>query len=105
MNKLRLAAERNPARWAVEFWLIESDGDGNKNIGTSVLMEPLPDGSFVRNPTFSLSEDDAQEFIDRLWESGFRPSGMSAETLTAQGRHLEDMRRIAFQFIEGLKRK
>ena len=43
-----------------------------------------------------------QHFLDELWSAGFRPSGVSDAQMTAQGRHLEDMRKIAFKFIDGV---
>lgn len=53
------------------------------------------------DPTFSLTKDQAQQFIDALWSAGLRPSegSGSAGSLAATQRHLEDMRKIAFSFI------
>lgn len=56
-------------------------------------------------PTVTLSCSAAlaeQVLMDELWDRGFRPSeGLgSAGALAATQQHLEDMRRIAFRYIE-----
>lgn len=60
-------------------------------------------GGARRDPTFSLMKDQAQQFIDALWSAGLRPSegSGSAGSLAATERHLADMRKIAFSFIQG----
>lgn len=54
-------------------------------------------------PTFTLTEGDAQLFMDELWRCGVRPGDGTGSTgqLAATERHLEDLRRLVF---EGAKR-
>jgi hypothetical protein len=53
-------------------------------------------------PLFELSMKDAQHLMDNLWFCGLRPSEGtgSAGSLKATQSHLEDMRKIAFHFLE-----
>jgi hypothetical protein len=46
-----------------------------------------------------LSDIQAQELIDKLWQAGYRPTEGkgSAGALVATERHLEDMRRLVFE--------
>lgn len=46
-----------------------------------------------------LSDAQAQELMDRLWQAGYRPAEGkgSAGALAATERHLEDMRRLVFE--------
>ena len=50
-------------------------------------------------PTMQLSPEDAQKFIDALWQAGLRPTEGtgSAGSLAATQRHLEDMRALVFK--------
>jgi len=53
-------------------------------------------------PLFELPMKDAQHLMDSLWNCGLRPSEGtgSAGSLKATQTHLEDMRKIAFHFLE-----
>ena len=46
-----------------------------------------------------LTQEAAQKLIDSLWDAGLRPTegSGSAGSFAAQGRHLEDMRKIVFE--------
>ena len=68
-----------------------------ERVATGLTWETLPEGSYLE-PTFTLSDEDAQRLMDDLWNCGLRPAqGRQSEGVTAaQGRHLEDMRTIAF---------
>jgi hypothetical protein len=54
------------------------------------------------SPIFYMQIQDAQVLMDDLWAAGMRPTEGtgSAGSLSATQKHLEDMRRIAFRFIE-----
>ena len=47
----------------------------------------------------SLHPEEAQHLADQLWAAGVRPtqSAQSHGAFEAQGRHLEDMRRLVFE--------
>ena len=53
-------------------------------------------------PTFKLNNVEAQFLFDELFRAGLRPSDGSGSIgqLEATERHLEDMRKIALQFIK-----
>lgn len=61
-------------------------------------MKVLPDG-IEGPPAFSLEPEDAQKFMDELWDCGLRPTeGVgSAGAMAAVQRHLEDMRQLVFK--------
>jgi len=96
---LRLSVYRNPARRAVEIYMYDYDAQvplGIKPLETAVLTN----GELVE-PTFFLSEEGAQGLLDELWREGFRPQNYEGTgTIEATRKHLEDMRKIAFNFIE-----
>lgn len=52
----------------------------------------------ANDPLIVLDFEDAQRLADELWAAGVRPAqGKQSEGVTgAQGKHLEDMRAIAF---------
>lgn len=62
------------------------------------MREPKEEGTEV-HPCFNLSRDDAQTFMDELWNVGIRPTEGtgSAGSLAATQRHLDDMRHLVFK--------
>lgn len=50
-------------------------------------------------PDIMLPMESAQKLMDQLWDCGLRPTegSGSAGSFSAQGRHLDDMRRIVFK--------
>jgi hypothetical protein len=66
--------------------------------GRTVIFEPLEPCVLQQEPTFTLDLAEAQRLMDELWNCGCRPTqGKQSEGVTAaQGRHLEDMRALAF---------
>ncbi len=63
-------------------------------VDESALAE-TPEG-MVLPPTAVVSIDQAAQLMDDLWAAGVRPSRKHGLDYGAQGRHLEDMRAIAF---------
>lgn len=83
-------------------WLVERDDNGKPtNYVKSVVSEPLPEAYYV-SETFRIAFDEAQRLMDQLWDCGLRPSegSGSAGAMAATQRHLEDMRRIAFDALK-----
>jgi hypothetical protein len=75
--------------------------DGNRPVryaGRAVTFEALETGVPQAEPTFTIQLPEAQRLMDELWNCGVRPTqGRQHEGVTAaQGRHLEDMRTLAF---------
>jgi len=60
-----------------------------------------------RAPAFALSDQETQSLMDNLWKCGFRPTEArgSAGSMEAQSKHLEDMRKIAFNKLKIDKEK
>jgi hypothetical protein len=67
----------------------------------SVEMEPINDAVHYWEPPISMSRENAQALMDRLWNIGLRPSEGtgSAGALAATQAHLDDMRQIAFDLL------
>lgn len=54
----------------------------------------------LREPAFTLSFESAQRLMDELWRCGIRPTEEgTAGQVAAMQAHLQDMRRIVFDFI------
>lgn len=96
MNNFKVRAVRAPWGRGVEF-LAEENGA----VGKPIIMEPHINKGISVSPTFSLSMDAAQTLMDDLWNCGLRPTegSGSAGAFAAQGKHLEDMRKIVFDKI------
>ncbi len=75
--------------------------NGQLVVGKPIVMEAVPaEMQCVSHPAaIYLSGDDAQRFIDELWNAGLRPTegSGSAGSLAATQRHLEDMRALVFK--------
>lgn len=98
--KTYIQAFRSPIYHGVELYIGQIDRNtGRTALATNIEFKMLDGGEYVP-PVLTLKLDEAQEFIDQLWEQGFRPSSLSNSDLSAQKKHLEDMRKIAFKFLE-----
>ena len=66
---------------------------------TDFVVERNPEPGQVVEPSFKMNYEDAQRFMDDLWECGLRPSEGtgSAGALAATQKHLEDMRKLVFK--------
>lgn len=70
----------------------------------NVVMVPYKGDDAYRpeRPNLVLSNTSAQRLMDLLWNCGLRPTEGkgSAGAFNAQGKHLEDMRKIAFAQLQ-----
>ena len=91
-ERLQIRAFQEPYDRTIAFY----GKIGNQRV-TALQLEPFVDGE-MHSPSFRMWHTDAQELMDSLWSAGLRPAqGKQSEGVTAaQGRHLEDMRAIAF---------
>lgn len=82
--------------WSDDFGLFAIKEEGqNRSIGVSITFEDRPRcAALDAEPTLSLNREGAQKLMDDLYDAGLRPS--QERRSEAQGRHLEDMRTIAF---------
>ncbi len=103
-NRKKFYAYRAPWADRVEFFYFENDPDGKRYTIETVTRKEFVEG-IENTPTFTLSEEEAQEFINALWDNGFRPTKYENPNaaLQAQSNHLADMREIAFMFLKAKK--
>ena len=103
MVTMKLHVEKSPQRDMVDFFLVGRDANDYLYVGMPVAVEIKQNIEIAgpREPTFSIPTDQAQNFIDELWNAGFRPSEeMSLGAYQAQGKHLADMQMIAFRLMD-----
>ena len=64
-------------------------------------MRPLIEGQAIP-PALNISESEAQQLCDALWEAGIRPTNGAGSTgqLAATQEHLADMKTIAFSALK-----
>lgn len=94
--------EQSMYRDSVDFLLLHHRG-GQTTSGqrTEFVLVPSEEG-LILEPTFSVTRQEAQQIINGLWRSGFRPkdgSGAIAHVEAIEG-HLQDMRKIAFNRLK-----
>lgn len=83
------------------------DGDRDfptkRSVATSIVFTEVEPGKEMPiNPLLTLTPTDAQALMDELWHCGLRPThgSGSAGSLAATERHLDDMRKIAFELLQ-----
>lgn len=87
---------------SVELFLYDDPrSPGKIRMATGLIFEDVEQGMFTP-PTTRLDLSEAQELMDDLWQCGLRPSEGtgSAGAMAATQKHLEDMRKIAFKYID-----
>ena len=103
-NSLKVEVQSNAPLRRIDFYLVEiAPLDGTTmHLGQPVTMEAVNlDDPVALPPTFSLSLQSAQAFMDALWGTGIRPTeNGSAGQLDAMKAHLEDMRRLVFEGVK-----
>jgi hypothetical protein len=64
-------------------------------------LRPLIEGQEIP-PALNLSESEAQQLCDALWEAGIRPTNGAGSTgqLAATQDHLADMKKIVFHTLK-----
>jgi hypothetical protein len=89
---IEIAAFAEPYALAVGIYIRQGSG-----LVTNLTFTKVDDGE-MHSPSFRLHVSEAQARMDSLWTAGLRPAaGKQSEGVTAaQGRHLEDMRALAF---------
>jgi hypothetical protein len=96
----QLFVNRNPAMAGFEIWVVHREYSGDLSVMAPGAFHPEKEGDQVE-PTLRLRKDEMQGLMDELWNQGVRPTrNESAGAFEAQNKHLEDMRKIAFMFLE-----
>lgn len=100
-SRLEIRATRQPfIHDTIEIRMAEISGK-KVSIVQPLTLETIDLNETCRElpPAFSLSPEDAQQFMDELWRTGIRPTegAGSVGQLAAVSRHLEDMRTLVFK--------
>lgn len=84
----------------IDVFLFRHSDAGRRMQPVSIEWAVVERGAAV-SADMVLGAERAQQLMDDLWDAGLRPTqGRQSEGVTqAQGRHLEDMRTIAFRSI------
>ena len=96
MNNLEMRFLTNPMTGRLDLYIVKTS-KGKRLIAKLDNFEEVPDGAYF-SPCASLEWNAGQSFANQLWDLGIRPeqSKQSQGAHEAQGRHLDDMRAIAF---------
>lgn len=96
MDRIEIHANKVPYDRRIDLYFIQ----GNKFI-SGVKFSEIEPGSEI-NKAVQIDVDTAQSLMNQLYNIGIRPTGIeqSIAALPATKNHLEDMRKIAFMFLE-----
>ena len=96
--EIEIRAYRNPTQaFALELYGFNRE---HSHAATALIMVEKPSGIRM-DPFVSLNQSEAQVLADSLYDAGIRPSQMAVKKdEDAVLRHLEDMRKIAFGWLE-----
>lgn len=72
----------------------------NKELYHKGKFELISDFGHMCPYSFIFPDEVMQDLMNQMWENGIRPSKFNTKDESAQAAHLEDMRTIAFKFIE-----
>lgn len=97
MTKMKLRVFRNPASQYTELYIYQLLPDGKVAHVESLNMVEVEPTQYSP-PTLVMENDAAHELLQSLWDQGYRPANYQDES--AMKAHLEDMRKIAFKFLE-----
>lgn len=105
-KKLDLQCRRQPWSNRIEMAILSTETIGGSRFGYvgKVVFHKIEEGQMVDdNDVIPMKNEEAQQLMDELWRCGLRPTegAGSAGQMAATERHLADMRKIAFKFIEG----
>lgn len=100
MNENRIHVEDRDMFNEIVLYFIQDNA-----ICTNMTFETMEEGTLYggKDPVrFRLRREHAQSLLDRLWNMGFRPADTryNSDSLNIMRSHLEDMRKIAFTFLE-----
>ena len=98
--KLR-ALKEGILQQAISIYGFEKDGDKIYIAQPLLIVEESPKDCINPDPICKLSPEMAQSLMDDLWDCGLRPSegAGSAGALAATQKHLEDMRKLVFDYL------
>jgi hypothetical protein len=98
---LKFRIFRNPADFGFQFhaYIDERDAGGGVYVAKPVEFERTEPGTAAMTSLLSISDKQAQQIIDELWDAGVRPSNGEGNSgqIGAMKMHLMDMRAIVSQ--------
>ena len=97
-NKIKVSAQYKPMQDSVELFIHTSDA-----YCTKIEMKHDDNlGSYHIPASLEINRDMAQRLLDQLWNIGLRPynNKYGDEVVKTMANHLDDMRNIAFKFLE-----
>ena len=95
-DQTKINVFRNPASRRTELYIWQRVGDKIGAVESVNILEVLPGEESM--PSLYLDDESCLELLQSLWNQGYRPANYLDES--AQKAHLEDMRKIAFKFLE-----
>lgn len=104
VKDVRLLVSRRDWQLNFSFLLVARNIVDNGPLYAEIKFKHWDVNSGLDNPdkTFSMQPDEMQLLMNELWKIGMRPSGEldSIGQLNSLKSHLDDMRKIAFKFLE-----
>jgi hypothetical protein len=90
---------QDSAPWGrgLSVWLVDRHQDGKVFVAPPVVFTECDPGE-TSAPSFAMSQEAAQELMNRMWQLGIRPrdgEGTMAH-VGAMKAHIEDLRKVAF---------
>ena len=103
LDRLQFRFERRFMADNFDVYIYEKDKHGI-SVALPIPMQRIEEKDAVLQPQpcLVLMSEECQGLMDELWNTGFRPTEGtgSAGALAATQKHLEDMRKIAFDLLE-----
>ncbi len=105
MQRIKFEVMRNPL-WSgagLEIHIYQPANDSRHGcVARPVQFEPLDEGMMRPAPALPLTEDEAQQLCDALWEAGVRPTNGAGSVgqLAATQEHLATVKAIAFHALK-----
>jgi hypothetical protein len=94
--RTRVSVFRNPASRYTELYIWQEQ-DNKVGVVESLNLKEHELGA-AEPPTLLMDDESALELLQSLWDQGYRPNNYQDESAVKY--HLEDMRKIAFKFLE-----
>ena len=102
MNTSNLNIRVSKSGWGgfmgLNMYGCQMNGDKILGVVSNIELQTREDDCYEPDPMCKLNPNAAQVLMDDLWDCGVRPSEGtgSAGSFAAQGKHLDDMRKLVF---------
>lgn len=100
---IKIFASNAPWHRGIDLLLVSKVNSTSPNAyGTKIEFETPEHPGVEIEPTIRMDYDNAQNLMDELWSCGLRPTegSGSAGALAATQKHLDDMRKLVFDYIQ-----